>query len=319
MSATAPAASWPRRFVELTKARLSSLVLLTTAVGFVHGADTASGLGSSTLLLALVGTLLGTGLVAGAANAFNEIMERGRDRLMHRTQQRPLVNGEMTPRMACITAVVLTVVGTTLLATLANTAAAALALLTLLIYVLVYTPLKVRTTLNTLVGAICGALPPMIGWVGAAGSLDAGAWMLGALLFTWQIPHFLALAWLYREDYARGHFAMLPARDASGQLTCQIMILTSLMLVPLALSATLLGLAGWLYAAGSTLLGLWLLARAVRLYRERTNGNARSVFLASLVYLSAVLMLLLVDRGPVNTGVTVHQLARTAEIPAVLE
>ncbi|MHC5115231.1 MAG: heme o synthase [Planctomycetota bacterium] len=312
MSATAPAASsWWRRLTELTKARLSALVLLTTAVGFVHGADATSG---RPLLLALLGTLLGTGLVAGAANAFNEIIERGRDRMMLRTRRRPLPSGEMTPRFAAITAVGLTVVGTTLLATLANPAAAALALATLLIYVLIYTPLKVRTTLNTLVGAVCGALPPMIGWVGAAGTLDAGAWMLGALLFTWQIPHFLALAWLYREDYARGSFAMLPVRDASGQLTCQIVVLTSLMLLPLALSATLLGLAGWLYTAGATALGLWMLTRAVRLYRERTNGNARSVFLASLVYLSAVLLLLLVDRGPVSPGVTVHSLAQTSSV-----
>ena len=145
----------------------------------------------------------------------------------------------------------------------------------------------------------------MIGWVASTGTLDAGAFALGGLLFVWQIPHFLALAWLYREDSARGRFLMLPVLDPSGRLTGQIVILTSLMLIPLALTVTLLGLAGWIFTVGSAVLGLWMGGLGIRLYRRRTNANARRVFLASIAYLAAVMALLVLDRGPVGrTGIT---------------
>jgi protoheme IX farnesyltransferase len=231
---------------------------------------------------------------------------------MRRTRGRPLPAGDLSRAHATIFAAVAGAAGLAVLAAFVNGLAALLALFTVVVYVALYTPLKTRSTLNTLLGAVCGATPPMIGWVGATGALDAGAWSLGALLFVWQIPHFLALAWLYRDDYARGRFAMLPVFDRSGQLTCQIVVLTSLMLIPLALSATLLGLAGWVFTGGSIVLGLWMGARGVRLYRERSNDNARRVFLASLVYLTAILALLVIDRGPLTGPPRVHRVAAAA-------
>jgi len=305
-----------KSYLQLTKARLSALVLLTTAVGFALGANVAGTVSA----IAFVGTLLGTALAAGAANALNQIIEIPLDAKMERTRDRPLPSGTLSRRHALAVAIGLGVAGIATLLLLSTPIAAALALLTILLYVLLYTPLKTRSTLNTLVGAVCGAIPPMIGWVGATGTLAPGAWALAGILFIWQIPHFLALAWLYRADYERGGFVMLPVLDRSGQVTCQIVVSTSLMLIPMALTATLLGLAGWIYAAGSVLLGLGMFVLAVWLYRDRTHANARRVFLASLVYLSAVLVLLVADQGPISVPPTIHRLAAhgTAELPATL-
>jgi protoheme IX farnesyltransferase len=300
-----------RLYMQLTKARLSSLVLLTTAVGYVLGADS---LALAIDWVALSGTLIGCAFAAGSANALNQIVEIARDGRMLRTRQRPLPSGALSTRHALVVAVGLGVAGIVVLRTLANDLAAALALVTILIYVVLYTPMKVRSSLNTLVGAVCGAIPPMIGWVGATGSVGAGAWVLAGLLFIWQIPHFLALAWLYREDYARGHFAMLPVFDPRGRITCQIVVLTSLMLVPVTLVATLVGLGGWVFTFGSLALGGWMLYLGVRMYFDRSDDRARRVFLASIVYLSAVLVLLVVDRGSVNVPIQVA--AAPMDLPA---
>ncbi|MBT8485778.1 MAG: protoheme IX farnesyltransferase [Phycisphaerales bacterium] len=286
-------ADWLDAYTQLTKARLSLLVLWTTAVGFLLAATTAGG-GSLSVFL---WTLLGTALSAAAANMFNQVIEIERDAAMLRTAARPLPAGVVGPRHVTIVAGVFAIAGPGLLLVFVNAAAAMLAALTIGLYVLVYTPLKTRSTLNTLVGAVCGALPPMIGWVAATGRLEAGAWALAAILFVWQIPHFLALAWLYRVDYARGRFRMLPVFDRDGRVTGQIVVLTSLMLVPVALTATLIGLGGWIYTIGSILLGGWMVTRAVGLYRDRSEANARRVFLASLLYLAVLLVLLVIDQG----------------------
>jgi len=282
-------------YVELTKARLSLLVLMTTAVGFVMASQ------RSIDWWLLLWTVLGTALAAGAAGAINQLMEVRRDLLMHRTRSRPLPSGSMSRAHGVIAATVMGVGGVTILATLVNLQAAALSLATIVIYAAIYTPMKPRSTLNTLVGAICGALPPMIGWVAATGRLDVGAWLLGAVLFVWQIPHFLALAWLYREDYQRGGFAMLPVIDPTGAITCQVVVVTSLTLLPLGLLLAILGVAGVVYALGSLLLGLWMVILSVRLYLNRTHANARGVFLASITYLPLLLSLLVIDRGPAPT------------------
>ncbi|MHC4100747.1 MAG: heme o synthase [Planctomycetota bacterium] len=287
-------------YLQLAKARLSALVLLTTAVGFVMGSPRAAGIDWVTLLL----TVVGTGLAAGAANALNQVIEARRDRLMRRTRARPLPSRAIGPGHAVLFAVLSAGAGLALLALTVNLTAAGLALATICIYIGLYTPLKTRSTLNTVVGAVCGAIPPMIGWAAATGSLEPGAWILGTLLFVWQIPHFFALAWLYRDDYARGGFAMLPVVDRTGRLTGQVVVLTSLSLVPLALAATLAGLSGGVYAAGSVLLGLWILNFGARLYAQRTEASARRLFLASIVYLPLLLCLMVADRGPLE-GVTV--------------
>ncbi|MHC4416334.1 MAG: heme o synthase [Planctomycetota bacterium] len=281
-------------YLQLVKARLSGLVLLTTAVGFVMGSPASAGID----WLRLTWTTLGTALAAGAVNAFNQLIEVRRDRLMHRTRHRPLPSGALGSAHALVFSMLTAYAGLAILGLLVNLAAAGLALLTIVIYILLYTPLKTRTPLNTVVGAVCGAIPPMIGWVAASGTLDGGAWILGALLFVWQFPHFFALARLYREDYARGGFVMLPVVDRAGRLTGQVVVLTSLTLLPLALSATLFGLAGWVYAAGSVLLGAWILSLGARLYAQRTDASARRLFLASIVYLPLLLCLMVVDRGP---------------------
>jgi protoheme IX farnesyltransferase len=190
--------------------------------------------------------------------------------------------------------------GATLLALTVGFLPAGLALLNIVLYALLYTPLKPRTTFNTLIGAVCGAIPPVIGWTAATGRLEPGAWLLGGLLFVWQIPHFLALAWLYREDYARGGHAMLPVRDEGGEITAQVVLLTTLPLVPLGVSATLIGLAGIWSAAITFIAGLLFSWLAFQFYRQRDNPSARRVFLASITYLPLVLAAMTLDRGPAS-------------------
>lgn len=291
---TAARRGFASQIAELTKARLSALVLMTTAVGFVLG----SAQGMNWLLL--LWTVLGTALAAGCANALNQIWEIRLDRQMLRTHNRPLPSGAMSLPIALTLAIVMGGLGITMLAALANVLAAGLALFTIVAYVLAYTPLKTRTTLNTLVGAVCGAIPPMIGWVAATGKLNTPAFVLGAILFVWQIPHFLALAWLYREDYARGGFAMLPVIDRDGRITCQVIVISMLLLMATALMATLANIAGPAYAMGSLVIGGWMLMWCTRLYRSRSLINAKRVFIASIVYLPMILCMLVIDRGPVT-------------------
>lgn len=286
-------------YMDLTKARLSALVLLTTAVGFVL----AMPVGVNWMMLIV--TMIGTGLAACSAAALNQIWEVQLDAKMHRTRKRPLPSGELGLTSSFVLASVMAYLGVGLLAVLVNIAAAALALLTIVLYVVVYTPMKTRSTLNTIVGAVCGALPPVIGWVAvrdAAGLYDPGAWVLFAILFVWQLPHFLALAWMYRDDYARGGYKMLPVLDPHGEITGRVLVLTSLILLPLGLIATTTGLAGWVFLAGSMVLAFWMSGLSLKFYMQRTDTSARKVFLASIVYLSALLALFLVDRGPVHPG-----------------
>ncbi|MHC5004801.1 MAG: heme o synthase [Planctomycetota bacterium] len=277
---------------DLTKARLSAMVVLTTAVGFVLATR------GDIDWLRLLWTTAGTALAAASACALNQVLEIQRDRRMIRTASRPLPSGAATVQQATVLGIVLGTAGVLLLATLVHPAAAGLALLTIVIYTALYTPLKTRTTLNTLVGAVCGALPPMIGWVAVAGRLEPGAWLLAALMFVWQLPHFLALAWLYRDDYARGGFVMLPNRDAGGELTARVGLAGSVVLMLIAVLGVLAGLAGWIFGGVALAGGLWMTILGWRFCLDRSDANARRVFQASLVYLAAVMGLLLVDAGP---------------------
>lgn len=282
-------------YAVLTKLRLSGLVLTTTATAYLLARrgrlDWAE----------LAATLGGTLLCAFSAAALNQLWERERDGRMERTRERPLPSGRLSPREALIAALLMLAGGQALLLAGTNRLTAALALATVLLYVLVYTPLKPRSSLNTLVGAVCGALPPMLGWTAAAGRLELGAWLVGLLLFLWQVPHFLALAWLYREDYARGGFRMLPAVDPGGQLTGALSALYSLALLPLGIAFALAGLAGPTFAGGFALLGLALFAASLRLWRRLDRASARRLFLASVIVLPLALLLLLVDATP-RTG-----------------
>ena len=294
--------------LELSKAKLCALVVVTAAAGFVLGSP--GSVDYSLFGLAMVGI----GLAGLGANALNQWMEIARDARMERTAGRPLPTGRLSRREALVFAAVCAVAGPLILGVFVNGLTAGLAVGCELIYVLLYTPLKTRTPLNTLVGAVCGALPPMMGWSAAAGGLGFGAWILGAILFLWQIPHFLALAWLYREDYARGGFRMLAVVDGSGRLTFRLILLYSLLLVPLGLTVTLAGITGPLFAAGSLLLGTGMIVVGVRLWRRRTNGDARNVFLASVVYLPLLFGLMVVDAVPGDDTTAARDRPRAAAL-----
>jgi protoheme IX farnesyltransferase len=280
-------------YLELSKARLSSMVVLTAAAGFALGGDLQGGLAWLTLLW----TLLGTALCAFAANAINQVVEVQRDAMMLRTRRRPLPSGALLPAQGLAFAATAASCGTGILWLAVRPAAALLALATIALYVGLYTPLKPRTPLNTLVGAICGAIPPLLGWVAAGGPIAPQAMVLPAVLFVWQIQHFMALGWMYRADYARGGFAMLPVVDRGGGATGRLAAVSGAALVPLALLATVLGLAGWVYAAGAAALGGWLAFLGARLAARRSDAGARRLFLATLVYLPVLLCLMVVDRA----------------------
>ncbi len=282
----------PLLYMELAKFRLSLLVVLTAAVGHLLAGGVVPGGGG------LFWTCLGTALAAFGANALNQRMEFRRDGLMDRTRGRPLPAGRLSPRHGLWWGLGFAAAGVGLLAARVNMLAAGLALGVVLLYTLVYTPLKTRTSLCTVAGAACGAIPPLIGWAGASGGLALGAWLLAAILFVWQIPHFLSLAWLYRRDYERGGFRMLPYYDREGHLTVRLLVLYSLLLLPIGAAVSLAGLAGAWFAAGSLLLGLILVSPGLHFYRARGEKQARRVFLASLVYLPLLLGLMVADRHP---------------------
>ena len=278
-------------YLQLAKARLSSLVVCTTAVGFLLATR------GTVDWAALAWTVLGTSLIVGGANAVNQVIEVERDARMKRTRGRPLPSGRLSRRHAIGIATVSSACGLVLLAGFANLLTASLAVVAYVVYVAVYTPLKTRSPLCTLVGGISGAIPPMMGWAAASGRLELGAWLLFTLLFVWQIPHFLALAWMCREDYERGGYVMLPLIDRSGARTCRLVLLYTLFLLPAALAVPLAGLAGWVYTVGSLALGGGMLALALRLFHQRTPPNARNVFLASVIYLPLLLGLMVADRS----------------------
>jgi len=280
----------------LVNSRLSLLVLATTLVGYLL-ADPRDLDGHR-----LAWTLAGTFLAAASASALNQAIERHHDARMRRTPHRPVAAGRLSRPLAVVIGFVLGYAGCAVLAMKANLLSAGLAALTIVLYAAVYTPMKRLTTFNTVVGAVVGALPPLIGWAAAADTLQRGAWVLAALLFTWQLPHFFALAWLYREDYERGGFRMLPSAPGGEALAAQTGLLASLLLVPIGLMATLLGLAGIWSAVASAAAGLGLSWFALRHLQRCDATSARNLFLASLAYLPMVLAAMSVDRGPV-TGV----------------
>jgi protoheme IX farnesyltransferase len=286
----------PRRraadFVILTKPRLVSLVLVTTLVGFSVGSA-----GRVDLPLLLV-TILGTALAAAGAMALNQLLERDLDARMERTQDRPLPAGRLSPADALIFGSVTAAAGLLLLAFAVSGLAAAVTAATVGSYLLVYTPLKRVTSLATIAGAIPGALPPVTGWVAAQGTLGGGAAALFAILFFWQLPHFLALAWLYREEYARAGIVVLPSSDPDGSLTARQMVINLLALVPASLLPCLAGLAGPFYFVAAFVLSSAFLGCGIGFAVLRTRSAAKRVFFASLAYLPALLALLAFARLP---------------------
>ena len=277
-------------FWELTKPGIARLVLVTAAAGYYLGSRDGFDLPR------FFRTLLGTALVAAGAGALNHVRERDVDARMDRTRDRPLPSGRLTLRAAAIFATTTACAGVGYLAWQVNVLTAVLAALTVASYIFLYTPLKRRTSLNTLVGAVPGALPILGGWTAAGAPIDAIAMSLFWILFLWQLPHFLALAWLYREDYRRGGFAMLSVNDESGYATGRMALLYATTLLPVSLLPTLLGLTGTVYFWGALALGLLYAGVSASLMRSATPRLARRLFVASITYLPLLLTLMVLNK-----------------------
>ena len=283
------AGSWSD-YLELAKPRVTSLVVATTAFGFYLGSRGA------TDPLLLFHTLLGTTLVASGTSAYNMYLERDSDAKMQRTSRRPLPDGRLQPVQALAFATLMSVAGILYLAAAVNLLTSLLAISTLASYIFLYTPMKRWSPLCTLMGAIPGALPPLGGWAAATGGLGAGGWSLFLILFLWQLPHSLAIAWMYRDDYERGGFRLLPVVDPEGGSTVRQIVGNALALIPVSLTPVLLGVAGVWYFYGALLLGVALAATCLRLARTRSRVHARGVLLASVIYLPVLLFLMALNR-----------------------
>ena len=275
---------------ELTRLRLNTLVVVTTGVGFVLAA------GRPFPWWLFVHAILGTTLVALGSSVLNQVMEREADGLMRRTANRPIPTGRIGVRPALLLGVVLSVGGLAYLALAVNYLTSFLGALTLAIYLWVYTPLKRHSSLATVVGAIPGAIPPLMGWTAVRGAIDLPAWVLFGILFLWQMPHFLAIAWLYRNDYERGGLPMLTVLDRHGGITARQMVLYCGALLPVSLVPAVLGFHGLLYFVAAMVLGLGYLGASFAFARSRSIRDARRLMLASVFYLPALLAAMLADR-----------------------
>jgi protoheme IX farnesyltransferase len=276
-------------FVALTKPRLNVLVILTTVAAYYLGAGPDLG------VAALIYTIIGTALVAGGASALNQVWERRTDTLMRRTRMRPLPDLRLRPAEATWFGLALSAAGLVQLWLGANALTAFTALLTLVSYVLFYTPLKLRTSLSTIVGAVPGALPAVIGWAAATNTLSIEAWVLFAIVFMWQMPHFLAIAWMYRDDYAQAGIPLLPVIEPDGRSTGRQAVLYAVALVPVTLLPTLVDLAGARYLAAAIVLGAIVVWLSVEFAATRTIVAARRLFFATILYLPLLWLALLAD------------------------
>jgi heme o synthase len=277
-------------FLALTKPRLNLLVLITTLGALYLGAP--DGVAPAILFH----TLVGTALVAGGASALNQVWERDTDGLMRRTRLRPVPDGRLEPSEGNRFGMLLSGAGLVQLTLGVNPAAALVAAVTLGSYILLYTPLKRRTWLSTLIGAVPGALPPVIGWAAATGRVDLAAITLFAIVFFWQMPHFLAIAWLYREDYARAGLPLLPVVEPDGRSTGRQALLYATALVPVSLTPAFVGIAGPVYMTAAVVLGVALVALSVVFARDRSTVSARRLFIASIIYLPVLWAILVSDR-----------------------
>jgi len=279
-----------RDLLALTKPRITTLILICTAVGYFFGCR------NSFRLSLLLPVLLGTALMASGTSALNQWYEADLDARMRRTRDRPMAAGRMKRGHGLALGTLLSAAGFAELWFRANALAAMIGLFTLLTYLLLYTPLKQRSPACTTVGALPGAMPPLIGYAAARGELDAVALALFLILFVWQFPHFYAIAWMYRDDYARGGIRMLPVIEPDGESTARRIVAGSVLLIPISLLPRFLGMTGLIYVPVAVTGGLGLLYFCLRLTRRRTFGDARNVLLASVLYLPALLGMMVLDR-----------------------
>jgi protoheme IX farnesyltransferase len=283
-------------YIALTKPRITWLILMSTGVGYFFGAQKAPYVWTGWHLLTLLHTIIGTGLIASGTAALNQWYERVADGKMRRTQARPLPSGRLNPGRALVFAIAISLAGFVELWFGANPLAAILGLITLLTYLFVYTPLKQRSPHSTTIGSIPGAMPPLIGFAAASGTLTWDAWVLFAILFLWQFPHFYAIAWMYKEDYARAGIRMLPVVEPDGKSTARRILLYSIALIPISLMPKFFAMAGNVYLYGALALGLAFVYYGLRIRWDRTRLQARRVLLASVVYLPLLFSLMLFDR-----------------------
>lgn len=277
-------------YVELTKPRITFLIVLTSAAGFCLGAK--GGLD----YIRFTHAMLGIALLSSGIAALNQFMERELDTLMRRTMTRPLPTGKLAPVEALIFGATLTISAEVYLALLVNPLTALLGLTVVAGYLFMYTPLKTRTTLSTAVGAFPGAMPPLIGWAAASGEVTTGAWVLFAILFLWQFPHFLAIAWMYREDYERAGIMMLPVVEPEGRITGQQIVAYTLMLVPISLLPAWMGISGRIYFYGAVVLGLLFLYSSITAALSKSRQQARRLLLASVLYLPLLFGLMVLNQ-----------------------
>ncbi|MEJ0091049.1 MAG: heme o synthase [Limisphaerales bacterium] len=290
LSAAAAEKSWVAVFADLVKARLTTLVLLTTLVGFYLGWR-----GAMNFAL-MINTLVATALVAAGASALNQWLEREYDAKMRRTQSRPLPSGRLQPATVAIFGGICSVTGLIYLALAVNPLTSVLGAVTLVSYIFIYTPLKRVTWLNTAVGAVPGALPPLMGWTAARGELTGEGWALFAILFFWQLPHFFAIAWMYRDEYAKAGFKMLPGIDPDGRRTAQQAVSNTLALLAVSLFPFVFKMAGTTYLVGAIILGVGFLWCAIQFSRQLTLARAKQLFFASIIYLPLLLALMVWDK-----------------------
>lgn len=275
--------------MELTKPRILGMVLLTTAMGYFLGSGRIWSVWTAFYLLT------GTALVCSGASVLNQYLEKDADILMERTKNRPLPQGIITPNQALLSGIILVLAGVSMLYWKVNLISAFLGLLTAFLYVLVYTPLKRISWLNTTIGAIPGALPPLAGWAAATGEMAAGGWVLFWILFIWQHPHFYSIAWMYRKDYARGGFKMLPVIEPDGRSTFNQVILFLVLMLITALVPFVTGMSGKIYLWGAVLLSLMFFFSGLNMSKKKTFSAARGLLANSVIYLPALLILLLID------------------------
>ncbi len=276
-------------FVELTKPRIAFMLVLTSAAGFYLGST-----GPFDFPL-FFNAMIGIGILAFGVATLNQYIERDTDALMDRTKDRPIPSQRLTPVEGLVFGVTQCLVAEIYLYFLVNPLTAALGLSVIVGYVFLYTPLKTKTSASTAIGAIPGAMPPLMGWTASAGEMTVGAWALFLLLFLWQFPHFLAIAWMYREQYAKAGILMLPVVEPSGRITARQIVLFSIMLVPVSLAPFFLGFAGVAYLVGAILLGLWFLYQSIRTARAKTTAEARRLLMVSVMYLPLIFGLLVID------------------------
>ena len=278
-------------YVDLTKPSILVMVLITTLLGYYLGNDGISS------WLNLFWTLLGTGLSAGGAGALNQYLEREQDKRMERTRNRPLPSGLIQPLDALLFGLILVLIGSILLVWKVNLLTGFLSLMTAFLYVLIYTPMKKLTWLNTSLGSIPGALPPMGGWTAATGSIDSGAWILFAILYLWQHPHFFAIAWMCKEDYKKAGFKMLPVVEPNGSRTIRQIFWHLSLMIPVSLLPFISGMMGTVYLAGASLLTLGYFCSAIPMLRLKSKENASKILKASVFYLPLLFVIIIIDKG----------------------